>query len=171
MGLRLPLRRPHSCARRSLFWEENWNVPAEHWTHQIQLRIDGVWSISNRNWNNRSFLFPAKEKEDVNTNMRRQWLILVCTYIDACFYTEYVDVWFLVEDKLKMCTGDVYMCTWKWDERQGVSVLLVPSVRQWWWGILVFLVLGTTRLGVWVNVWRRLIGIRNVILKQIRIKP
>ncbi|TNN82322.1 hypothetical protein EYF80_007443 [Liparis tanakae] len=68
MVLRLPFRRPHSWARHSLFWEENWNVPEGDWTHQMQLRIDGVWSISNRNWNNRSFLFPAKEKGDANTN-------------------------------------------------------------------------------------------------------
>lgn len=42
-------------------------MPEEDCTHQMQLRIDGVWSISNRNWNNRSFLFPAKEEGDVNT--------------------------------------------------------------------------------------------------------
>lgn len=50
-----------------MFWEENWNVPEEDWTHQMQLRIDGVWSISNRNWNKRSFLFPAKEEMDAGT--------------------------------------------------------------------------------------------------------
>ncbi|KAG7228283.1 hypothetical protein INR49_009144 [Caranx melampygus] len=33
----------------------------------MQLRMDGVWSISNRNWNKRSFLFPAEEEEDGST--------------------------------------------------------------------------------------------------------
>lgn len=144
MGLRLPLRRPHSCARRSLFWEENWNVPAEDWTHQIQLRIDGVWSISNRNWNNRSFLFPAKEEEDVN-RVRRQWLILVCTYIHACFYTKYVDVWCVVEveDKLKMCTGDVYVPESGMRGRESRSFLSPLSDNgdgeswySWYWELL-----------------------------------
>lgn len=154
MVLRLPLRRPHSWARRSLFWEENWKVPAEDWTHQMQLRIDGVWSISNRNWNNRSFLFPAKEEEDVN--MRWQWRRL-----DP---TKCMDIWHV--DSLKLCTG-VCVYTWKWDERQGVPILPVPSVRWWWWGILVFLVLGAARLRVGVNVCRRLIGICDMILNQI----
>lgn len=81
MVLRLPFRRPHSCARRSLFWEENWNVPTEDWTHQMQLRIDGVWSISNRNWNKRSFLFPAKEEGDVNINMTMT-RVCVCVCVD-----------------------------------------------------------------------------------------
>lgn len=68
MVLRFPFLRPQSCARLSLFWEENWKVPEEDWTHQMQLLMEGVWSISNRNWNRRSFLFPAKEELDTHQN-------------------------------------------------------------------------------------------------------
>lgn len=76
MVLRFPLRRPHSWARRSLFWEENWKVPFDDCTHHMQLRIAGVWSISKRNWNSRSFLFPTKKKGDVNKTMTYNFLLL-----------------------------------------------------------------------------------------------
>lgn len=76
MVLRFPLRRPHSWARRSLFWEENWKVPFDDCTHHMQLRIAGVWSISKRNWNSRSFLFPTKNKGDVNKTMTYIFLLL-----------------------------------------------------------------------------------------------
>lgn len=77
---------------------------------------------------------------------------------------KYMDIWHV--DSLRMRTG-VCVYTWKWNKRQGVTILPLPSVRWWWWGILVFLVLGAARLRVGVNVCRRLIGIRDMILNQI----
>lgn len=52
-------------------------MPADDWTHQMQLRIDGVWSISNRNWNKRSFLFPATEEGDILRTLDKQYLVCV----------------------------------------------------------------------------------------------
>lgn len=66
---------------------------------------------------------------------------------------------------LQMC-----VCTWKWGKRQGVSIIPSSPIGHWWWGILVFLILGATGQRVRVNVYRRLVGIGNVALKQTHIK-
>lgn len=181
MVLRFPFRRPHSCARRSLFWEENWKVPEEEWTHQMQLRIDGVWSISNRNWNNRSFLFPTKEEGDGNISMMIH-TCSTCVCEHACVFPQQKGSHWTHRGLLFRCKHlgvmwvPVHRCTcvnvckwvytWQWCEGHRVPVISASPIRWWWRWILVFLVLGATGLGVWVNVSRYLIGIPTVVLKQ-----
>lgn len=64
-------------------------MPADDWTHQMQLRIDGVWSISNRNWNKRSFLFPATEEGEILRTVDKQYLVCVCLmYVFVIKYTD-----------------------------------------------------------------------------------
>lgn len=153
MVFRFPLRRPHSWARRSLFWEENWKVPADDWTHHMQLRIAGVCSISKRNWNSRSFLFPSEKKVDGNKKCWNNHSHFLLLYRGQ-------------KEKQPPALNLVFFCTWKWDKGEWVLFLPVTFVRWGWWGILVFLVLGAAWLGVRVYVCWSLIGISNVILRR-----